>query len=57
MAHRKKIPACSCGRPSTHEVFGSRNEPYGPRCERCSARLVRDLSEREQAPPVLEREG
>ena len=33
---------CQCGRPATGVLRGSRNESFGPSCERCAnARLKR----------------
>ena len=49
MAHRREIytPRCDCGKKATVEVFDVRNEPYGPRCTPCGARLVKCLNAEE----------
>ncbi len=50
MAYSNKIvpPSCTCGKPATHEVFGNRNDPYGPRCDDCAEALAKDLNDMER---------
>jgi hypothetical protein len=47
------LGACRCGKPSTGILRGSRNESFGPYCQRCAEKRIKKA---EQARDKAKRE-